>query len=137
MIAWCIPAAALGMAYWMRHQWVQAQGMGIRCEAEPSQWPCPARDLVIQAFIDHRLSTVAGLLAVLAWGLVLARRGGRQSARPTAPHRAAEWAAWAGLTISAVGLVLYDADRSAFTGLLCAMATIELRALEAKSRTTA
>lgn len=132
MIAWCMPAAALGVAYWVRHQWVQAQDMGIRCEAVPSEWPCPARDLVIQAFIDHRLSTAAGLLALLAWGLVLVQRWGRQSARSTAPRGAAVWAAWAGLTISALGLVLYDADRSAFTGLLCAMATIELRALKAR-----
>jgi hypothetical protein len=46
---------------------------------------------------------------------------------------AAKWVSWAGLLVSVVGLVLYDADRSALTALLCALAAVQLRALEARS----
>ena len=136
MIWWCGPAAALGLAYWARHQWVQAEGMGVRCELAPLQWPCPARDLVIQAFIDHRLSTTATGLTVLAWGALVTVRWCQSHAALAIAlllKGAAKWVSWAGLLVSVVGLVLYDADRSALTALLCALAAVQLRAFEARS----
>ena len=112
------PALALALAYAARHAWVQAPGMGPWCEQHPLSWPCPWREWVIQAFIHHRLSTLALSCAALSWALSL-----RRTAWPAMPL------AWFGLCVATCGLVLYDADRSALAALLCALSGLRLMRL--------
>ena len=67
-LAWLAgPPAAVGLSLWARHGWVQAHELAVWCEQHANQHPCPWRDAVIQAFIDHRLSTAAFVLAGIAW----------------------------------------------------------------------
>lgn len=123
--AWVLgPLMAAGAALWARHAWVQAQGMEAWCGIHPSMYPCPWRDLVIQAFIHHRLSSAALLLGAAAWALMAAWRLSPISKRARTPFiRSGSLAcAWLGLVLSIFGLTLYDADRSAFAALLCALA---------------
>lgn len=104
-LAWLVgPPAAVGLSLWARHGWVQAHELAVWCGQHANQHPCPWRDAVIQAFIDHRLSTAAFVLAGIAW---MAHGAARQCI------------AWVGLVISCFGLVLYDADRCAASALCC------------------
>jgi len=126
----------------MRHQWVQAPGLGLWCESHPLESPCPWRELVIQAFVDHRLSSVGLTLAALCWGLLGAWRLLSKRATAAHPTPGAGWAAtgaaiaaaaWLGLVVSCLGLVLYDAERSAMAALLCALAAVQLPRLPART----
>ena len=103
------PLGWAAAAYAARLLWVEAQGLAVACQVQGSDWPCPARQAVIEAFLNHRLSTIAGALAVLAW---------------LAPRVLQRPAGWAGLGVAACGLVLYDADRSALAALACAAALL-------------
>lgn len=118
------PLMAAAAALWARHAWVQAQGIGAWCEQHASDFPCPWRELVIQAFIDHRLSTAALVLAALAWSGVLMLRLSHVSKPATLQYAASasRVCAWLGLVVSVCGLALYDADRSAFAALCCVLA---------------
>lgn len=113
-------ALAGGLAGWVRVAWVEAQGMAARCALAPAEPPCGARQMVIELFQHHRLSLSALGLAVLA-GCLCAVAGWRErvdadpsAATVAALWRLAWWAAGGALCIGAWGLVLYDADASAW-----------------------
>ena len=112
--------------------------MGTQCETQPLQFPCPWRDWVIQSFIDHRLSTVALLLAAFTWVFIwgfmrtsiwsapMAEDAqARHAVQADGWRAAARVTAWLGLFVSCCGLVLYDADRSALAALLCALGAVQ------------
>lgn len=120
---WAGPAAALALAYAARHGWVQAEGLGVWCEQHSRAWPCPWREAVIQAFIHHRLSTVALACAALSWALALRPTPARTGA---GIQELAIGSAWLGLCVAVCGLVLYDTDRSALAALLCALSSLRL-----------
>ncbi len=112
-------AASLAAATWVRHAWVQAPGLAVWCESHASQWPCPGREAVVQAFIEHRLSTTALVLVVLAWALA------RFVPRSWAPS-AASVMAWLALCVACAGLVLYDSDRAALAALGAALLGLDV-----------
>ena len=104
-LGWLVAAIACMLAAaWLRHHWVQASGMGPFCESSPGSWPCPWREWVIQAFIHHRLSSTGAFLLAVAWVMGWGR--GRAMTIAVAVCGLA-------LCVSAMGLVLYDPDRSA------------------------
>ena len=130
---WWAPATALILSLVARHALVQAPGMAAQCEAHPMLQPCVWRSGVIQAFVDHRLSTTALALALGAWGLwCVARLSG--GLHPAWVLRAAALLASLGLAVAICGLVLYDADRSAWAALLCGVCGVKLRAQQASQR---
>lgn len=84
--------------------------------------------MVIQLFQHHRLSMSALVLATLAWCLCWAaeRRAARVDRPDTVPTallwRSAWWAVGGALCLGAAGLVLYDADWSAWAVVVAALA---------------
>jgi hypothetical protein len=130
---WIGPCVALAGALWARHHVVQASGMADACEREPLSDLCLWRGWVIQAFTDHRLSSAALMLGACGWCLVLGSRLARRSSPILLPDRlhwaqqGATAAAWLGLCVAVCGLVLYDAERSAFAALACALCAVQAR----------
>lgn len=128
-------AAAFAVSLWTRHEWVQAQGMGVWCEQHPQAWPCPGRHWVIQAFLHHRLSSLALLMVgcgAMAWWW-RSKRG--LSKAPSHTHdtiigRLSASAACIGLWLACCGLVLYDTERSAAAALLAGLLLVALSEFE-------
>lgn len=115
---WTIVVAAAAAASWLRHQWVEGQGLGALCVQSPEQWPCAPRQVVIDVFLNHKLGGVAIGLGVVAlcWAW-----WGRQP--DSAAHSGAVWMiSVCAATAAAAGLVLYDADLSALGLIISAMA---------------
>lgn len=125
-----VSCAATAAAWWARHAWVQAPGMGPWCEQVPDAWPCPARLAVIQAFLHHRLSWGAWVMAGVAAGLQALARAHASAHRDslttaTALHRLGDAALLLGLCWACSGLVLYDTDRSAAAVLVLALLALK------------
>ena len=137
MVAGVWAAAALALSLWARHEWVQAQGMGVWCDQHPDAWPCPWRSFVIQAFLHHRLSTLALASAgcgALGWWWV-SRPDDRKASRRFrgAALRLSMLASAVGLVLACGGLVLYDTERSAAAALLSALLLMALSTFEGPS----
>lgn len=104
-VLWMAPPLLMaGLAWAARHGWVEAQGMGPRCELQPDLWPCEPRQWVIEAFLHHRLSLLALGAAFVGW------------------IRRSAVMACLGACSAAAGLVLYDAGWAAPAFLLSALA---------------
>ena len=125
-VAWIgLPAGAVGAAVAARLLWVQAPGMEALCELEPARAACVGRNLVIQAFLHHRLSSASlGLCAGAGCLWLMAQVYG--VARCAGLLRIALALALGGVVAAALGLVLYDADRSAWAMLLSGLCGLRM-----------
>ncbi len=125
-VAWIgLPAGAVCAAVAARLLWVQAPGMDAICELEPARAACVGRARVLQALLPHRVSSASlGLCtgAGLLWWMALAFGGARSSSL----LRIALALALGGAVVAALGLVLYDADRSAWAVLLSGLCGLRI-----------